>query len=168
MTRGPALAKGAACVQTCAGAAHGEPGLFNKEKQRMNSETLDDVGKLIFRMGFGVLFLMHGIHKIMNYPGSLEWISTRLVETGLPAEVAYGIFVGEVLAPILIIIGWHARIGAILTTITMVFAIYLAHAHELFDLTQHGGWQLELQGMFLLASVAIALSGPGRISLNGR
>lgn len=134
----------------------------------MNSEILDDAGKLVFRLGFGILFLMHGIDKVMNYPGSLEWISTRLVEVGLPAEVAYGVFIGEVLAPILIIIGWHARIGALLTAITMAFAFHLAHSHEFLELTQHGGWQLELQGMFLLASIAIALSGPGRISLNGR
>ena len=134
----------------------------------MNSEVLDDLGKLVFRLGFGVLFLMHGIDKVLNYPGSLGWISTRLVEIGLPAEVAYGVFVGEVLAPILIIIGWHARVGGILTAITMIFALYMAHSHEFLQLTEHGGWQLELQGMFLLASVAIALMGPGRISLNGR
>jgi len=131
----------------------------------MNSPLLDDIGKLIFRVGFGVLFLMHGIHKVMH---GIDGIESMVVNAGLPAEVAYGVYVGEILAPILIIVGWHARIGAILTAITMAFAFYLAHSHEFFELTAHGGWQLELQGMFLLASVAIALSGPGRISLNGR
>nr|WP_296752334.1 DoxX family protein [Thioalkalivibrio sp.] len=131
----------------------------------MNSLLLDDIGKLIFRVGFGVLFLMHGIHKVMH---GIDGIESMVVNAGLPAEIAYGIYVGEVLAPLLIIVGWHARIGAILTAITMAFAFTLAHSHELLELTAHGGWQLELQGMFLLASIAIALSGPGRISLNGR
>ena len=131
----------------------------------MNSPLLDDIGKLIFRVGFGVLFLMHGIHKVMH---GIDGIESMVVNAGLPAEIAYGIYVGEVLAPLLIIVGWHARIGAILTAITMAFAFTLAHSHELLELTAHGGWQLELQGMFLLASIAIALSGPGRISLNGR
>ncbi|AHE98391.1 DoxX family protein [Thioalkalivibrio paradoxus] len=131
----------------------------------MNSPILDDAGKLILRLGFGVLFLMHGIHKVMH---GIDGIEMMVVEAGLPAELAYGVFVGEVLAPILIIIGWHARIGAVLTGITMAFAFHLAHSHELFDLTAQGGWQLELQGMFLLASIAIALSGPGRFSINGR
>ncbi|TVP87004.1 MAG: DoxX family protein [Thioalkalivibrio sp.] len=131
----------------------------------MNSEILDDVGKLILRLGFGVLFLMHGINKVVH---GIDGIEALVVSAGLPAEVAYGVYIGEVLAPILIIIGWHARIGALLTAITMAFAFHLAHSHEFFELTAHGGWQLELQGMFLLASIAIALSGPGRISLNGR
>lgn len=131
----------------------------------MNSPLLDDIGKLIFRVGFGVLFLMHGIHKVIHGIGGIE---SMVVNAGLPAEIAYGVYVGEVLAPILIILGWHARIGAILTAITMAFAFTLAHSHEFFELTAQGAWQLELQGMFLLASFAIALSGPGRISLNGR
>ncbi|TVP78517.1 DoxX family protein [Thioalkalivibrio sp.] len=131
----------------------------------MNSPLLDDIGKLIFRVGFGVLFLMHGINKVMH---GIDGIESMVVNAGLPAEIAYGVYVGEVLAPLLIIVGWHARIGAILTAITMAFAFTLAHSHEIFELTAHGGWQLELQGMFLLASIAIALSGPGRISLNGR
>ena len=131
----------------------------------MNSLLLDDIGKLIFRVGFGVLFLMHGINKVIH---GIDGIESMAVNAGLPAEIAYGVFVGEVLAPILIIVGWHARIGAVLTAITMAFAFTLAHSHELFELTAHGGWQLELQGMFLLASIAIALSGPGRISINGR
>ncbi len=131
----------------------------------MNSLLLDDIGKLIFRVGFGVLFLMHGINKVIH---GIDGIESMVVNAGLPAEIAYGVFVGEVLAPILIIVGWHARIGAALTALTMAFAFTLAHSHELFELTAHGGWQLELQGMFLLASIAIALSGPGRISINGR
>jgi len=134
----------------------------------MNSEFLDDVGKLIFRIGFGVLFLMHGIHKVMNIEGSMQGIGGMLANAGLPAELAYAAFVGEILAPILIIIGWYARVGAVLTLITMAFAIYLVHSHELLLLTEHGGWQLELQGMFVLAGILIALSGPGRISINGR
>ncbi|MFO8003209.1 DoxX family protein [Thioalkalivibrio sp.] len=131
----------------------------------MNSPLLDDIGKLIFRVGFGALFLMHGINKVMH---GIDGIESLVVNAGLPAEIAYGVYVGEVLAPILIIVGWHARIGAVLTAATMAFAFHLAHSHEIFELTAHGGWQLELQGMFLLASIAIALSGPGRISLNGR
>jgi len=131
----------------------------------MNSPVLDDIGKLIFRVGFGVLFLMHGIHKVMN---GIDGIEGMLANAGLPPELAYGVYVGEVLAPLLIIVGWHARIGAVLTLITMAFAIHLAHSHQLLGLTAQGGWELELQGMFVLASIGIALSGPGRISPNGR
>lgn len=131
----------------------------------MHSTLLDDTGKLLFRLGFGVLFLLHGLHKVTN---GIDGIQAMVVNANLPEFLAYGVYVGEVLAPLLIILGWHARIGAVLTAITMAFAIHLAHAHQLLDMTAHGGWQLELQGMFLLAGIAIALFGPGRFSLNGR
>lgn len=50
----------------------------------------------------------------------------------------------------------------------MLVAVFLAHQGQLAQLNQQGGWALELQGMFLVAAVAIALLGPGRFSANGR
>jgi putative oxidoreductase len=87
---------------------------------------------------------------------------------GMPAFVAYGVYAGEVLGPLLLIIGFYARIGAALIAISMLFAFRLAHMTELTSLTQNGGWALELQGMFLFTAVALALMGPGRISINQR
>lgn len=131
----------------------------------MNDGMAEDSGKLILRVTLGVLFLLHGIHKLINGIGGIEGM---LAGAGLPAFLAYGVYVGEVLAPILVILGWHARVGAALIAFTMVVAIALAHPTQLFDLTGNGGWALELQGMFLFGAVAIALMGPGRLSINNR
>ena len=49
----------------------------------------------------------------------------------------------------------------------MTVAIWLAHTSQLFTLNQTGGWALELQGMFFLAAVVVALIGAGRYSLGG-
>ena len=125
----------------------------------------EDLGKLILRVTLGWLFLMHGIHKLIHGVAGIE---AMLQNAGLPGFLAYGVYIGEVLAPVLVILGFHARIGAALIAITMVVAIALAHPHELFDLTRFGGWALELQGMFLFSAVAVALMGPGRISINRR
>lgn len=124
---------------------------------------LDDTGKLVLRLALGVMILLHGVDKIL---GGISGIESMVVGAGLPAFVAWGVYIGEVLAPILVILGLYARIGAVLIAINMVFAIALAHAHELTDLTAHGGWVLELQGMFLFAAVALALTGPGHYSVN--
>lgn len=133
----------------------------------MSAQAFDDSGKLILRLGFGVMFLLHGVHKAMGHPQALEWITSALEGRDLPGMLAWGVYAGEILAPILIILGFFARVGAALTTVTMIFAIYLAHSHEIFVLNpQFGGWQIELQGMFLLASLVILLSGPGRFSFN--
>jgi putative oxidoreductase len=131
----------------------------------MNHGMAEDTGKFILRVTLGVLFLLHGVHKLINGIGGIEGM---LEGAGLPAFLAYGVYVGEVLAPILVILGWHARVGAALIAFTMVVAIALAHPTQLFDLTSHGGWALELQGMFLFSAVAIALMGPGRLSVNNR
>lgn len=133
----------------------------------MNSYLLDDIGKLTLRLGFGFMFLLHGLHKMINHPESTAWIPGALAANGLPEILFWGVYLGEILAPVLIILGLFSRIGAALTTVTMIFAIMLAHSHEIFMLNpQFGGWQIELQGMFLLASIVILLSGPGRYSFN--
>lgn len=125
----------------------------------------NDVGKLVLRLTLGILILLHGIHKLLHGAGGIESMVTA---AGLPAFLAYGVFVGEVLAPVLLIIGFYARIGAVLIAINMVVAIVLAHSGDVFTLNQHGAWALELQGMFLFTAVALALMGPGAIGINRR
>ena len=87
---------------------------------------------------------------------------------GLPAWVAYGVYVGEVLAPLLIILGFYARLGGLIIAINMLFAITLSHASQLFDIGKSGGWALELQGFFLFTGLVVALIGPGRYAVNKR
>lgn len=123
----------------------------------------DDIGKLILRLTLGILMLMHGLAKIV---GGVGFIEGMLAGAGLPQFIAYGVYLGEVLGPIMIIIGWHTRLGALLIAINMLFAIGLAHAHEVFTLASSGGWALELQGMFLLTAVALIAMGPGALSIN--
>ena len=125
----------------------------------------DDVGKLILRLTLGPLILLHGISKITHGVGGIE----KMVQgVGLPAFFSYGAFIGEVLAPVLVIIGFYSRVGAALIVINMLFALGLAHRHEFLALTKHGSWALELQGFFLLTALALAFMGPGRYSINRR
>lgn len=127
--------------------------------------NLNDAGKLILRLTLGILILLHGVSKLMNGIGPIQGMVTGM---GMPAFLAYGVFAGEVLGPLLLILGFYARIGAALIAINMIFAIVLAHTDELTSLTQTGGWALELQGMFLATAVALILMGPGRIGINRR
>lgn len=125
-----------------------------------------DMGKLILRLALGVLILLHGIAKLRGGVGPVEGM---LQAHGLPAVLAYGAYIGEVLAPLLVIAGFHARIGAVLIALHMLVAIALVHLGQLTQLNQQGGgWAIELQAMFLASAVALALLGPGRYSANGR
>lgn len=124
-----------------------------------------DSGKLILRLALGGLILFHGVAKLLGGVGGLTGMVTAV---GLPSFVTYGVYIGEVIAPLLVLVGWYARIGAGLIAVNMLFAIGLAHRAELFSLSESGGWALELQGMFLFTALALALIGPGRFSLNVR
>ena len=124
-----------------------------------------DMGKLILRLALGLLILLHGIGKLK---GGVAPIEQMLTAHGLPAFLAWGALVGEVLGPILLIVGFYARIGAVLIAINMLTAFALVHVAQLGQLNEQGGWALELQGMFLFTAIALALLGPGRYSVNGR
>jgi putative oxidoreductase len=125
----------------------------------------ENLGKLTLRLLLGVLMLLHGIAKAKS---GVNGIGGLVSNAGLPAFVAYGVFIGQLLAPVLIIVGWYARIGAILIAITMVFAVGLVHSTEVFTLNRMGGWAIELQAMYFFTAIAIALLGPGRWSVNGK
>ncbi|MGD2111810.1 MAG: DoxX family protein [Gammaproteobacteria bacterium] len=121
----------------------------------------DAVGKLILRLTVGILTLFHGLSKITS-EGSIDFIAGRLASVGLPDVIAYGVFVGEILAPLLLIAGVFSRLSGLVIVINMLFAIGLAHMGDLFSLTDHGGYRLELQMFYLFGGLAIAFLGSGR------
>ena len=131
----------------------------------MNQAAMQDLGKLVLRVALGLLILLHGISKLRHGLGPIEQM---VVAHGLPGFVSYGVLVGEVLAPVLLLLGFHARVGALLVAVNMVFAFALAHMAQLGQLNDQGGWALELQGMYLASALALALIGPGRYAINQR
>lgn len=133
-------------------------------EQMMSSLENDDIGKLILRLTVAGLMLFHGVAKIMK-PGTVEYIGDVLGGFGIPGIVAYGVYIGEVVAPLLLIFGWQCRLGALLIIINMVVAIALMHAGDLLSLTEHGGWRIELQAFYLFGSLAVLFLGAGRYAV---
>lgn len=123
-----------------------------------------DMGKLVLRVVLGVLILFHGVSKLIHGPGYIIGVVTG---AGLPSFLAYGVYVGEVVAPILLLLGYWTRVGALIIVANMVVAIALVHLGQLATLNDTGGWALELQGMFFGTALAIMLLGAGRFSLGG-
>jgi putative oxidoreductase len=122
----------------------------------------DDLGKLILRLTLGILMLFHGVAKMSAGVGGIQGM---LSSAGLPELLAYGVFLGEVVGPLLVMAGYQLRIGAGLIIINMLFAIGLGHMDEILALTSHGGWKIELQAFFLFNAVALLFLGPGRYVL---
>ena len=126
--------------------------------------TTDDGGKLLLRATLAILILFHGVSKLI---GGIDPITGMVEKAGLPGIFAYGVYVGEVIAPLLILVGVFTRAAALVVAVNMVVALLLAHTSQFFTMGQTGGWALELQGMYLAGALAVALLGAGRYSLGG-
>jgi len=124
-----------------------------------------DAALLILRVVLGLLILLHGVSKLPPPP---EFLITALSERGLPSVLAYGVYLGEIVGPILIIVGIWTRLGALLIVANMIVAVLVAHTGDLFHINKQGGYQLELQAMYLFTAVALTLTGAGRYSVGGR
>ena len=132
---------------------------------RYGSTTALDVARLLLRVTLGVLILLHGISKIRGGPG---FILDIVDKAGLPEPFGYLVYVGEVAAPLLVIIGLFTRAAALVIAINMIVAVLLVHIPEFFTLADSGGWALELQGLYVVVAIGVALLGAGRYSLGGR
>ena len=127
------------------------------------SSLSPDTGRLILRLCVGGLMLFHGVAKIMH-PASLDFISGMLTANNLPVFLAYAVYIGEVLAPLMVIVGYQARIGGLLIATNMLFALFLAHTGDFFSLSEHGGSAIELQLFYLLSAIAVVFLGSGRLA----
>jgi putative oxidoreductase len=123
-----------------------------------------DAGKLLLRVSLGALMLLHGIEKVI---GGAAGIVGLVEKAGLPGPFGYLVYVGEVLAPLLLIAGLWTRAAAAVIVVNMVIAVYLVHMGELFTLSKTGGWALELQGFYFFTALAVMLLGAGRFSVGG-
>ena len=123
-----------------------------------------DAARLLLRVALGVLILLHGVAKLAGGP---DFVLGLVAKAGLPSFIGYGVYVGELVAPVLLIAGVWTRAAAAVVAINMVVAVLLVHTGEFFKLSKTGGWALELQGMFFIAAAVVALLGAGRYSLGG-
>ena len=128
-------------------------------------ERLADAGKLVLRVSVAGLILLHGIAKLRHGLGDVADAMERL---HLPVAVGNLIYIGEVAAPLLMIVGFWTRPAAAIVCATMLVALVAGHPRDLLTITTHGGLLLEVQWMFFLATLAAALLGAGRYSLGGR
>lgn len=126
--------------------------------------NLDDVGKLLLRLLLGVLLLLHGLHKIVGGTGEVEGM---LVAHHLPAMLAYGVYLGEVLAPGLLILGLYTRLGGLLVACNMVVAVWLTQGIDIFHRNPYGGWIIELEVFYGICGLIVMLLGAGRVSVAG-
>jgi putative oxidoreductase len=124
--------------------------------------TRDDIARLLLRLTLGGLMLLHGISKIAH---GISGISSQVTAHGLPHFLAYGVYVGEVLAPLALVLGVFTRPAALVFALNMAIAVWLAHTDSLLHLGKGGGYALELQTLYFVGGLVVALLGPGRYAV---
>ena len=124
--------------------------------------SCDDLGKLLLRLAVGGLMLFHGLHKLF---GGIDGISGMLVAKGLPGFIAYGVLIGEVVAPVLIILGVLTRPAALVLAFTMIVAWLMVGMGETFALDKVGAWAIESLIYFFISALAVAFLGAGRYAV---
>lgn len=123
-----------------------------------------DFAKLLMRLVFGFLMLFHGLFKLQN---GVDWIKPMLEAHGLPGFVAYGAYIGEVIAPVLIILGVFTRVAGLVYAINLLFAVFLVVGGNFFKRTDVGAWALETEALYFFGGLFIMLLGAGKYALSG-
>jgi len=127
------------------------------------TSTRGDQGRLVLRLAIAGLLLVHGVSKV---GAGVGWISDMLGQMGLPGLLAYGAYVGEVVAPLLVLVGVFTRPAALVMAFHMAAALLLARRDAIFSINpQSGGLATEVELLFLLGAVAVSLLGSGRYAL---
>ena len=126
------------------------------------SSNLDDLGKLLLRIAVGGLLLLNGLYKVQN---GIGFVTDSVVRYGLPSFFAYGVYVGEVVAPVLVLAGLLTRAAGLVIAFDMIAAIVLARSPDIATIRPGGAWSVEAEMLFLLGGLAIACLGGGKYAL---
>ena len=118
-------------------------------------------GLLVVRLVLGVCLFMHGVAKIMNGVGGVKGM---LAAKGIPEFVAYGVYLGEIVAPVMIILGIFCRIGALLVLGLSGIILYVAYP-DLTAMNSHGGFTAEILYLYIGISLCLLATGGGRFAI---
>jgi len=78
---------------------------------------------LVGRVFISLVFLLSGINKIGNYEGSVGWMESF----GMPGIFLIPAIILEIVAPILIIIGYKVKIAAALLSVFCIVTALIFH-----------------------------------------
>ncbi|HET6590703.1 MAG TPA: DoxX family protein [Candidatus Nitrosocosmicus sp.] len=123
----------------------------------MQIEKISAFAPLPIRIVAGIAFILHGLPKFEDLQGTQGFFAS----VGIPADMALIIGSLEVVGGILLIVGLVTRIAGILFTIEMICAILIVKSGNGF--IGQGGF--EVDSLLMSIAISLALSGPGRISI---
>ena len=125
---------------------------------------MESIGILILRLTLGLIFVAHGLRQFFGWfgGGGMEDVMNRL---GLrPAKLWASLAgLGNLSGGVMITLGAFTPLGCSLIITTMLVAMVTIKAHSGFW-ERYGGYEYNL--CVIGTAVAIALTGPGKFSLD--
>jgi len=129
----------------------------------MNQPRLTTTALTVLRIILGLLFAAHGWQKFNEW--TIAGTQASFAKMGVPAAdvMAPAVAVLELAGGIALVLGILTRVVAALLALDMLGALFLVHAPAgIF--AANGGYELVL--LLAAASLALALTGAGRFSLD--
>jgi len=121
------------------------------------TRNLTDLALAILRIGASAMLLTHGIPKIERlFAETIEFPDPLGVGAATSLTLA---IIGEVIAPIFVLIGFRTKLACIPPIITMFVALLIIHLNDPIGTK-------EKAIMFLLIFIVIFLAGPGKYSID--
>jgi putative oxidoreductase len=135
-------------------------------------QTDDGFTGFIARVVLGIVFLPHGLQKLLGLFGGYGFSGTAdsFVSTGLPSTVAVLIIIGESFGSAGLILGFLSRVGAFGIILIMLGAVSLVHIHNGFFMNWFGNQKGEGFEYHILAiglALIILIKGGGGWSVDG-
>ena len=84
---------------------------------------MKNIFDLIGRIFISIVFLLSGFHKILNFEDTIQWMGSF----GLPDFLLIPAIILEIVAPIMIIVGYHTRIAATLLSLFCILTALIFH-----------------------------------------
>lgn len=123
----------------------------------MMKKNLTDLGLLVLRLGSAGMMLTHGIPKINSLFADKIEFSDPLHLGALISLILT--LIGEVIAPIFLIIGFKTNWAAIPAFITMLVAAFIVHEDDPFS-------RKEKASLYALIFLVLSFTGAGKYSLD--
>jgi uncharacterized membrane protein YphA (DoxX/SURF4 family) len=114
------------------------------------------VGLLLVRLALAFVFLIHGISKLENLGGTVDFFTHRV---GLPEPVAYLVTAVEVLGGLAMLLGVFTEFAGVALAIEMTVTTFVLNFPQgIMDVRQ-----LDLS--MLLLALAVVFGGPGAFAV---
>jgi len=121
----------------------------------------NDYAALILRIALGVMFIAHGLLKVMVFtlPGTVGFFES----VGFPGWTAYAVTFAEIGGGILLVAGVAVRAVSLSLLPILIGALFVHFSAGWVFTNPNGGW--EYPAFLAVAAIVQALLGPGAYAL---